>query len=448
MRKPRKDKEPKDDFEYVVSDFHALNAYVDGIVERDGIYSKSKRADLYRQYAIVGSIVAISAAIVILLLLIGYKLYYGKSIFSSNKSQDTIVEYVRVPDPGKSQVIEKPIIIEKPIFIPVEIPSKKGVVTDFTIFQTVSLNGENVGVVVTGAKYASSDSRFPSHQWCYANSAKKIGNSVVKIEVGNKQGRSPVEWESLTDEQARESGVTLSTFANLRRHCQFVESDNEIISDKLPEPVNPEEEPSVTTGTAFGVNSKGFFVTNYHVVSQCSKIAIRKDSEFYPVELRVDDADLDLAVLKVPSSLATSFVRFAEEIRTGQDAIALGYPLGDALGDDLKVTSGIISSMSGLEGDQNHLQFTAPIQPGNSGGPLMDKFNRLVGVNTAALVGEQFQNINFAIKGVIVQQFLAVNRVEFHIETKKAIVNVPDIVSMSEEYVVQVYCMNRINSHN
>ena len=76
MRKPPKDTKPDSDFEYVVSDFHALNAYVDGIVERDGIYSRSKRADLYRQYAIIGAIVAISAVIVVILLLIGYNLYY------------------------------------------------------------------------------------------------------------------------------------------------------------------------------------------------------------------------------------------------------------------------------------------------------------------------------------------------------------------------------------
>ena len=69
--------------------------------------------------------------------------------------------------------------------------------------------------------------------------------------------------------------------------------------------------------------------------------------------------------------------------------------------------------MVGLKGDPDHMQFTAPIQAGNSGGPLLNVYGGVVGINTSSLQGEEFQNINFAIKGTKAQSFLAKHRVKF-----------------------------------
>ena len=130
----------------------------------------------------------------------------------------------------------------------------------------------------------------------------------------------------------------------------------------------------------------------------------------------------------------------SQEIRSGQEVVALGYPLGDVLGDELKVTTGIIASMSGLKGDPNRLHFTAPIQPGSSGGPLMNRKNELVGVNTAGLIGEKLQNINFAVKGTVLQRFLAKNGVEFSYAVQNTQMSVPDIIDSAKRHVLQVYC--------
>jgi len=330
--------------------------------------------------------------------------------------------------------------VEKPVFIPVEIPIKEGVVSDFTIFQTVEIERDNVERVVTGAKFASSDSEYPNHQWCYADVKKIIGNSNLQVDIGNKTGGAPVIWAALTSAQSVEVDIANETFLALHKSCQFLEFGSVEIDPTKPEPLDPQTVGGGVTGSAFAVNSKGNLVTNEHVVSNCNKISIRKNEEYFTARLVVKNALLDLAILKVPGYLLPTFVKFSQEIRSGQEVVALGYPLGDVLGDELKVTTGIIASMSGLMGDPNHLHFTAPIQPGSSGGPLMNRKNELVGVNTAGLIGEKLQNINFAVKGTVLQKFLAKNGIEFSYAVQNTQMSIPDIIDSAKHHVLQVYC--------
>ena len=84
----------------------------------------------------------------------------------------------------------------------------------------------------------------------------------------------------------------------------------------------------------------------------------------------------------------------------GSDVFALGYPMADVLGDDIKYTEGTISSKTGIEGDISTYQISVPIQPGNSGGPLFDENGNVVGITSSILNREMFdsENVNYAIK--------------------------------------------------
>jgi len=440
MTSPPEREEQNGGFNYTTNDFSILNTYADGLIERDGIYSKYRKAELFRTHITIAAIALISIVLIVLLGIIILKFYAG-SISIGSSAQTTEIEYVLVPDPNVSEVIEKLVIVEKPIYIPIEIPTQAGVVTNFTIFQSVNIGKDNVREIVTGSKYESAKSDSPIRQYCYARSTKKVGNAQVDNNIGHKlQYESPI-WYSINDVQANEVGVTTRTFSGLKSFCQFIDKPQPIPDGGSSKPISPDETPQMTTGTAFAVNGSGVLVTNEHVVSACSKLGVRYADKIYLAQIRAADLKLDLALLQIAPGLLGSFVRFADQTRTGQDIVALGFPLSDSLGGGIKVTSGIVSAMNGLEGNPDQLQFTAPIQPGNSGGPLVDKSNLLVGVNVSALVGEKFQNINFAIKSIVVQRFLARHKVNFHVLAPRAAMPIPDIVDEANSYVVQVFCL-------
>jgi S1-C subfamily serine protease len=100
---------------------------------------------------------------------------------------------------------------------------------------------------------------------------------------------------------------------------------------------------------------------------------------------------------------------------------AAGYPLGDLIGSGLKITSGVVSGLAGPGGDRGLFQLSAPIQPGNSGGPVIDADGALIGVTDAKLdeikvaeaTGVFPQNINFAVPVTVLASFLDENGVAY-----------------------------------
>ena len=86
------------------------------------------------------------------------------------------------------------------------------------------------------------------------------------------------------------------------------------------------------------------------------------------------------------------------------------------------------------------LQFTAPIQPGNSGGPLLNKFGQAIGVNTAAITEENAQNVNLSVKGSTVQDFLSSSRVGYHTSVPDGVLEIPDMITLVEDSIVQIVC--------
>jgi len=427
--------------EYTASDFSIFNSYANGLIERDRSYSGFRETELLRLRIKTILLAVFGGLIAFILLLFIYNLINGNSIFSGPVTARTVIEYVPVPDPTVSEVIEKQVIVEVPRYIPVEIPSKEGVVTNFNIFQsTTPPNSPGVTKIITGAKFSSSLSKVPTLQWCYGESEREISNSSATFEIANSTGWDAPVKHSMTVAQASEIGISVKTFARLFQYCQFIEGTSVIDDSPAATPIEEDGGQGVATGTAFAVNSDGYFVTNEHVVQGCSTVAVAMDGQLYPATIYSSDPKLDLAIIKASPSLAKSYIKFAPEVKTGQSVTTLGFPLTDVLGSGIKVTTGIISSMSGYEGDSTQMQFSAAIQPGNSGGPLVDQFNRLVGIATSTLVGEDFQSINFAIKAAYVQRFLGANRVNFEVSESQTQIDVPEIVEKSDEYVRLVLC--------
>lgn len=179
-----------------------------------------------------------------------------------------------------------------------------------------------------------------------------------------------------------------------------------------------------SSGTGFLISSKGYFVTNHHVISDAKEIwieaNINNQKRVLKAKVEIMDKDNDLAILKVDGQTFSQavFGFKTQTVDVGSSVFAMGYPLLSVLGDELKITDGIVSSKTGYQGDISTYQISAPIQPGNSGGPLFDKKGYLVGVTNAGVPGAD--NVGYAIKASYLQNLIELlsDRVELPTSSK------------------------------
>lgn len=200
------------------------------------------------------------------------------------------------------------------------------------------------------------------------------------------------------------------------------------------------------SGTGFIVNSDGWIVTNAHVVESCDKASVPQMGT--TTEWLIDKHN-DLAALRLSGAKGWAALPLrATAPRLGDDIAAFGYPLKNILSDSIKVTTGNINSLVGLENDTRYLQISTPLQPGNSGGPVVDYTGALTGVATAVL-GSKFtdatgivpQNVNFAVRSNIVEIFLQSRNVAFQRAAEDTpIMSTADLSEKTAPAVVQILC--------
>ena len=150
-------------------------------------------------------------------------------------------------------------------------------------------------------------------------------------------------------------------------------------------------------GSGFVISDDGLIVTNAHVVDQYPSVSVRLiNGQSHTGRVLGRDGLLDLAVIKVDYRQAWQPMTLGEaaDIDVGDEVIALGFPLGDELGRDYTVTTGIVSSLR-TYGSVERIQTDAALNPGNSGGPLVDRDGRVIGVNTSTAT--DYEGISFAI---------------------------------------------------
>ncbi len=170
------------------------------------------------------------------------------------------------------------------------------------------------------------------------------------------------------------------------------------------------------TGTGFLVSTSGHVITNFHVIDGCVGDISGNLTGEPSGTLRVVSTDEinDLALLQASKTFDDVAVIRATPVRSGDAIIAIGFPFHGLLTSDFTVTTGIVSSLSGIFNDTRHLQISAGVQSGNSGGPLFDTSGNVVGVvvskldalKTVKVTGDMPQNINFAIKTGAMRDFL------------------------------------------
>ena len=200
------------------------------------------------------------------------------------------------------------------------------------------------------------------------------------------------------------------------------------------------DETANSSGTAFFINNRGHLLTNNHVVEGCTLNKIVYKNNDYEAKLIATDKALDLALLKTEIN-PKSFINFSKEGANKLNKIYVaGYPLGKSLSDDLKITSGIVSSLKGYDDNSNEIQIDAPINPGNSGGPIINENGDLVAIAVSGLAKDQTEGINFGIKSSAAELFLKSNRVTPKKSMYGGLKDNDKLLEILEEATVYTYC--------
>ena len=216
----------------------------------------------------------------------------------------------------------------------------------------------------------------------------------------------------------------------------------------VPSAPEPRQSHVGSSGTGIFVTGDGHVLTNAHVVKDCMEIRIRTgQGEFESGRLVAKDPTNDLALLDVnakPTRVAA--LRFG--VRLGENVYAFGYPLSDVLASSGNFTLGNVTALAGLMDDSRFYQISAPIQPGNSGGPLLDENGNLIGIVSSKLnflseirgAGDIPQNVNFAIKANVAANFLQDNNIKFQIGEATQPMKAPDLADEAKALSAYVEC--------
>lgn len=205
--------------------------------------------------------------------------------------------------------------------------------------------------------------------------------------------------------------------------------------------------PAQSFGTGFYVSADGYAITNAHVVQGCKTIQASRGGELQMIAI---DPGSDLALLKAAMSPPTvGALRAGRGIRPGDDVVAVGYPFAGAISADPTVTTGSVASLTGPSNDRRRIQITAPIQPGNSGGPVLSRSGAVVGVavgklnaiEIAKITGDIPQNVNFAVSLGTLQSFLDANGVAYKTNGQDITRSAADIAAEATRFTVKIDCL-------
>jgi len=176
---------------------------------------------------------------------------------------------------------------------------------------------------------------------------------------------------------------------------------------------------AVASGTGFFINKSGHIVSNNHVIDACNTVKVHYDGVASPVTILATDRVNDLSLMKSKVSPKDYFSVSANDAVLLDEIYVAGYPFGKMVSSSVKVTKGVVSALTGIGNNYSNIQIDAALQPGNSGGPIINNKGNVVGVAVAKLdykaiikdFGAIPEGTNFGIKSSTVQQFIKANNV-------------------------------------
>ncbi len=185
------------------------------------------------------------------------------------------------------------------------------------------------------------------------------------------------------------------------------------------------------SGTGFAIDKRGYFATNYHVVDSASAIGlclqINGEWQSFSAKVIRTDPTNDIAIIKIDDERFTpfkdlpySFSYEAEDIAS--EVFTLGYPWVQVMGTDVKYTSGVINSRTGIQGDPTHYQISAHIDHGNSGGPLFNSKGQIIAITDSGLDKALFGDVNYAVKSMYLKSLIDASGIDIQLPNDQSII--------------------------
>ncbi|MFL2878471.1 MAG: S1C family serine protease [Candidatus Pelagibacter sp.] len=183
------------------------------------------------------------------------------------------------------------------------------------------------------------------------------------------------------------------------------------------------------SGTAFFISDEGHLITNHHVVNYCNITKVNYFGKTGTAKILAYDRVNDLALLETDIIPKDKFDISNRDPKLLDDIYVAGYPFGKAVSSSVKVTKGVVSALAGSQDNYALVQIDAAIQPGNSGGPIVNTSGNVVGVAVAKLdfkdamesYGVIPENTNFGIKSSILKNFTSANSIKNSEEEPKEV---------------------------
>jgi len=310
------------------------------------------------------------------------------------------------------------------------------------MFKDHTFNGQGTITFIQGDKYVGWFKDHTFNGWgtfTAANGSKYVGN--WKDGMGNGQGtftgangsKYVGEWKdgkkhgqgiyTYPDGTVEEGIWKDNEFQYAQKLCPSWPSCDKYSTAVLPELTTPNKQTeiiSASSGSGFAVSADGYVITNNHVIEGCQKVVVHIKGAEIPVTIVTYDTQNDLALLKGNFRPSTVFPLTNNRPELLQDVYVAGFPFGNKVSTSVKVTKGIISSLTGIGNNFSNIQIDAALQSGNSGGPILDDLGNVVGVAVSKLdakymfdnFGSIPENTNFGIKSNVVKSIMDSNGVD------------------------------------
>ena len=229
------------------------------------------------------------------------------------------------------------------------------------------------------------------------------------------------EWKSMVFKKTRDD-LSNSVYLSQRNFLNSALAKAKISNDGRKVEGLDEDDLTIipaASGSGFFITNSGHIISNYHVVDSCNEVKVHFKGDEKKTKILAKDLVNDLVLLKSEIIPDEIFAIAKEDIGLLEEVYVAGFPFGKEISSSIKVTRGVVSSLSGVGDNYSNIQIDAPLQPGNSGGPIIDENGNVVGVAVAKLDFEKIieifgvipEDTNFGIKSSVVKTFLKANNV-------------------------------------
>mgnify|MGYP001326126984 CR=1 FL=1 len=205
----------------------------------------------------------------------------------------------------------------------------------------------------------------------------------------------------------------------------------------------------IGSGSGFFVTDQGHVVSNDHVIGICKKVIAYEEGKEINLDILATDMVNDIGLVRGKFQKVSYLNIKPGGAELGEDIVAFGYPLSRFTSDSVKLTKGIVSALSGPGNNFSQIQIDAAIQPGSSGGPILNMNGQVIGVAVSGLSKKLLaqeadyipENVNFAVAAQSLMSFLKGNKISVGTGASRTL-STKELAKIGEPATIQLFCMN------